>query len=464
MVFVSQIVATGQIRAHFVSPNDDSTYGADDGYLIVKIRSRALRYLACGRTPSPLEQRAITATPHACQHNLKLAIGCRHLSSRVFASKPFQFGLPRIRKPPTWRPEFVILATPPPGVFPLGNVFTHSATPLVFDCHLRPQVWGGRRLASFLRTSPPDDRAIGEAWVLSSHPLHVSQIVSGTSAGMRLTEFHERFSQELLGDASQKTGKFPWLVKFLDCHEMLSVQVHPSDELALRWSPGERGKTEAWVILGADRGASIYAGLKNGVTKSVLTKALDNGTVAECLHRIKPRPGDCIFLPAGTVHAVGGGVLMAEVQQSSDATFRLFDWNRLCADGQPRQLHRTEALDCIDWHRGPVRPQVPTRLRNLPAGVAAELLIDCPHFCMNRYRLDRNWQPNPTGELTAWIVLDGQIEISADIDSSIQTVSRGGAILIPAATTNYCLRPLGPATLLQVTTGSPASATARAAA
>ena len=309
-----------------------------------------------------------------------------------------------------------------------------------------------------------DDQPIGEAWVLSGHPLHVSQVLGGPSSGIKLTDLHEQFSQQSFGVEIPKPEKFPWLVKFLDCHDMLSVQVHPTDELAARWAPGENGKTEAWVILDADPGASVYAGLKRGVTRSVLTKALDNGTVAECLHRIEPRPGDCLFLPAGTVHAVGGGVLMAEVQQSSDATFRLFDWNRLCPDGRPRQLHRTEAMECIDWHQGPIRPQVPRRIQNLPAGISAELLIDCPDFRLSRFRIEREWHPRPTGELSAWIVLDGQVEISSESDPSIQIADRGSAILIPSEPHDHRLRPAGLTSLLHLTMGTPMSIFARRAA
>jgi len=338
---------------------------------------------------------------------------------------------------------------------------THVAAPLVFDCFLRPQVWGGRRLASFLNTSLPTDQPIGEAWVLSGHPLHVSQVSNGPASGVRLADLCEQYPRELMGDASSEFKDFPWLVKFLDCHDLLSVQVHPSDELALRWTRGERGKTEAWVVLDVEPGSAIFAGLKFGVTRSRLERALDDGTVTDCLHRHVPRPGDCFFLPAGTIHAVGGGVLMAEVQQTSDATFRLYDWNRPGPDGQPRKLHRTEALACIDWSRGPVRPQIPQPIYNLPTGASGELLIDCPQFRLSRYRLNHVWRPRPTGRLCVWIVLDGQVEVSTDANSPIQIVGRGGAVLIPSVVSSHRLRPLGSATLLHVTTGSPELAAVR---
>ena len=155
---------------------------------------------------------------------------------------------------------------------------------------------------------------------------------------------------------------------------------------------------------------------------------------------------------------------MAEVQQTSDATFRLFDWNRADSDGHPRPLHRTEALACIDWSRGPVQPQVPQSIPNLPDGVSAHLLVDCPHFRLSRFQVDRAWQPPASGGLSAWIVLDGQIEVSTDTDSSPQAIERGGAVLIPSTVPNYCLCPMGRAALLHVTMGTPAVGASRIAA
>ena len=138
----------------------------------------------------------------------------------------------------------------------------------------------------------------------------------------------------MLGKAAANYEVFPWLVKFLDARDWLSVQVHPDEEAVLRLWPGEGAKTEAWFVLAADPGSRIYAGLEPGTDKAGFRAALQAGTVAKCLHHFEPRPGDCVFLPAGTVHAVGGGVLMAEIQQTSDATFRLFDWHRRDAQGK----------------------------------------------------------------------------------------------------------------------------------
>jgi mannose-6-phosphate isomerase len=216
-------------------------------------------------------------------------------------------------------------------------------------------VWGGRRLATNLGKDLPDDQPYGESWELSDHPLHRSVVAQGPLAGTTLRQLMETRREELLGPGSSQST-FPILVKFLDCSDWLSVQVHPDEESVKKLWPGEGSKTEAWFVLHAEPGSRIYAGLNPGVGEREMRAALQAGTVAENLHSFEPKPGDCVFLPAGTVHAVGGGVLMAEVQQTSDATFRLFDWNRRDAQGNTRKLHIEEALASIHWDQGPVSP------------------------------------------------------------------------------------------------------------
>jgi mannose-6-phosphate isomerase len=257
-------------------------------------------------------------------------------------------------------------------------------------------VWGGRRLGEALGKQLPTDETYGESWEISDHPLHRSVVANGPLAGTTLRQLMDTRREELLGPGAKSTT-FPLLVKYLDCSDWLSVQVHPDDEAVQRLWPGEGSKTEAWFILDAAAGSRIYAGLKPGVGERELREALQTGTVAECLHDFEPKPGDCVFLPAGTVHAVGGGVLMAEVQQTSDATFRLFDWNRLDAQGKSRKLHIEEALASIHWDQGPVLPvHVPEfleslnpRLRNpgppgtAPASPKLLNLVECSFFEMS---------------------------------------------------------------------------------
>jgi mannose-6-phosphate isomerase len=245
-------------------------------------------------------------------------------------------------------------------------------------------VWGGRRLADTLGKSLPSHEQYGESWEISDHALHHSVVADGPLKGRSLRDLMMTERAALLGPrATQPT--FPLLVKFLDACDRLSVQVHPDDDKAVQLCPGEGGKTEAWFVLDAAPGSRIYAGLKPGVGERELHAALSAGTVGECLHQFEPQAGDCLFLPAGTVHAVGGGVLMAEVQQTSDATFRLFDWNRRDAQGKTRPLHIEQGLASIGWDYGPVNPvRVPWR----EASRHRQSLIRCPFFDLE-FVLDR---------------------------------------------------------------------------
>ena len=310
--------------------------------------------------------------------------------------------------------------------------------PLVFSPFFRPQVWGSRRLAE--RFGKPLPAGVyGESWELSDHPLHVSRVASGPLQGTTLNELWTNQRAEFAGNdaiwqrRSAPGGRFPLLIKFLDCHELLSVQVHPDDQLAKRWAPAEAGKTEAWVVLEAAPTARIYAGLRAGVTAADLERRLDQGTVAECLHEIVPQVGEVYFLPAGTVHALGGGLLVAEVQQNSDATFRLFDWNRPGLDGKPRALHREAALATIDWKRGPVAAALPQIIT--PAGwsgdnLHVEQLIDCEHFTLRRVRFAGQCTVPTGSQLSIWMILKGTATFAAA--QTTTPVAPGEILVVPA--------------------------------
>src|SRR5260370_10047817 len=223
----------------------------------------------------------------------------------------------------------------------------------------------------------------------------------------------EKRGEDLLGKDVVAYTSFPWLVKFLDARDWVSVQVHPDDVSVKRLWPGEGAKTEAWFVLDAEPGSRIYAGLLPGVDEQALRRALADGAIAECLHQFQPSAGDCLFLPAGTVHAVGGGVLMAELQQTSDATFRLFDWNRRDAQGKTRTLHVEEALACIDWERGPVEPIRTNPLAGAvvasgPRGPLHQKLVQCPFFHLEHVREAEPFACGGEACLQAWIVLDGK--------------------------------------------------------
>jgi mannose-6-phosphate isomerase len=295
-------------------------------------------------------------------------------------------------------------------------------------------VWGGRRLGDCLGKRLTTDAAYGESWEVSDHASHRSVVAAGPYAGRTLHELMEEKAPALIGPAAEPGDRFPWLVKFLDACDWLSVQVHPDDRSAKRLWPGEGGKTEAWFILAADPGSRIYAGLKQGVDEAALREACATGTVVDCLHQFAPRPGDCLFLPAGTVHAVGGGVLMAEVQQTSDATFRLFDWNRRDVHGRSRDLHLEQALACIDWRRGPVDP---VRASSYAEDEKAtkrnhrQPLVDCPYFSLEYIASSEPFSIGGSALLQAVIVLDGGGILTTPYGE--ERLARGDVWVLPAA-------------------------------
>jgi mannose-6-phosphate isomerase len=320
-----------------------------------------------------------------------------------------------------------------------------ASTPLMFTPYLRPQPWGDQRFARCLQRTLPTAGRFGESWELSAHALHDSCVADGPETGQTLSQLWREHRGHWWG--ADAPAAFPWLVKFLDCHEFLSVQVHPSDELARENSSGEGGKTEAWVVLDADPTARIYAGFKSGVTRGEVTERMAEGTLADCLHSFVPRPGDCVFIPAGTVHAVGGGVLMVEVQQSSDVTYRLFDWNRVGLDGRPRPLHHRESLSAIDWAVGPVQPVKPTPLIG-DDELVGESLVSCPYFDWKRYRLGETsatWLPKA---LSVFSLVEGEAILTGD--GFERRVCLGDTLLVPTSPFPQTWTPLAPTTLLRV--------------
>jgi len=311
--------------------------------------------------------------------------------------------------------------------------------PLVFEPYLRPQVWGGRRLETCLGKCLPAAGRFGESWEISAHRHHPSRVVEGPWKGHTLDSLWANQRAELCGDTRSPAEPFPLLLKFLDCDQLLSVQVHPDDATAARLLPGELGKTEAWVVLDVGPQGTVYAGLRPGTTAADLERHLDAGTVDQCLHAFRPQVGDCIFLAAGTVHAVGGGVLMAEIQQSSDATFRLFDWNRLGDDGQPRTLHRQQSFASINWSAGPVAPVTPAACSGLPPGVRGEKLVACPQFNLDRFVLGAAMDVPYGRRWSLWSVVSGQAVLAGPAWQ--RRFSTGQSVLIPATAEGLCWLP-----------------------
>jgi mannose-6-phosphate isomerase len=222
--------------------------------------------------------------------------------------------------------------------------------PLKFRPIYKQRIWGGQKLRSacggFGKNLPPGEK-IGESWELSDLPQDKSVITNGQLAGLTISDAIRKFPEEITGDANFKLP-FPLLIKFIDAEDILSIQVHPDEQTCRKMAKGEP-KTECWVVLSAAPGAFIYKGLKSGVTKKQFTAAIESGKVEELLQKVPVEVGQCHYLPAGTAHALGPGLIIAEIQTPSDTTYRVFDFNRLDDKGKPRPLHIKEALESIHF-------------------------------------------------------------------------------------------------------------------
>lgn len=220
---------------------------------------------------------------------------------------------------------------------------------LTFAPIYQTRVWGGRRLETLLGRHLPDEQPYGESWELVDRPGEQSVVSSGSFVGSTLHDLWTRHRSQVFGAcyADHPAERFPLLIKVLDCADDLSIQVHPPAALAA--GLGGEPKTEMWYVTHADKGARLYAGLKQGVTRADFEQALAAGTVADCVHAVTPVEGDSMFVPSGRLHALGKGLLIYEIQQNSDTTYRVFDWNRVGLDGRPRELHVAQSMQCIDF-------------------------------------------------------------------------------------------------------------------
>jgi mannose-6-phosphate isomerase len=287
-----------------------------------------------------------------------------------------------------------------------------------------------------------------ESWEIADHRDDVSRVAEGRLKGITLRDLLRRQGVAVLGPGVGARDQFPLLVKFLDANQVLSVQVHPDDERGRRLA-NDNGKTEAWVILHAEPGSLIYAGLRPGVTRDALAEAMQTGAVEPLLHRFAPRPGDCIHIPAGTVHAIGAGIVLAEIQQMSDATFRVYDWGRVGADGKPRPLHPAEALESTDFAAGPVDP-VACRPEPI-AGGTHERLVRCPYFALDRLRLDGGAAVavGSPDRFTILIGLGGAAMVRHGPDAT--PLGYGQTLLLPAALGACTVEPQGAGEALVLT-------------
>ena len=311
--------------------------------------------------------------------------------------------------------------------------------PLKFEPLLKRARWGGRRLHSLLQKPIGPETDYAESWEICDLGIDQTVVADGPWRGASLGSIVKSQSVNLFG-LGRCENQFPLLIKFLDAQKRLSVQVHPNDELAAKYRPGARGKTEAWIILAAEPGSCVFAGLLPHIDQRELRRAISEGTVESCLHRLPVAAGDCVFIPAGTVHAIGEGIVLAEVQQSSNITFRLFDWNELGANGKPRELHIEESLAAIDFSNGPADRQNPILQKSSTGDV--ELLVDCPYFRINRRKFGQPGELGRLGRFRVIIALEGETACIASGEEIC--LKRGETALIPASADALRLVPHGP--------------------
>jgi mannose-6-phosphate isomerase len=257
--------------------------------------------------------------------------------------------------------------------------------PLTFKPMFKERVWGGRSLESLFGKALPPGRPIGESWEIADRPGEVSVIANGPLAGQDLRWLAAEHGAELFGPAGAPAGRFPLLIKILDAREKLSLQVHPPAEAAARL--GGEPKTELWYIVHAEPGAELFVGLKRGMTREAFEARLRAGTVAECFHRVRVSAGDAMFLPSGRVHAIGAGLVLFEIQQNSDTTYRVFDWNRVGLDGQPRALHAAESLASINF--ADYEPRLNQSKFSRNPSIKLRFISDDPLFRVDGYQVKR---------------------------------------------------------------------------
>lgn len=316
--------------------------------------------------------------------------------------------------------------------------------PLLFQSSYKEKVWGGRKLEELDRSLPPA-QPIGETWDV----VDGLDVVNGPMAGWSLEDMIDGLRHNLVGDRVYERygSEFPLLVKIIDANDVLSIQVHPDDAAACRRGE-DRGKTECWHVLHADPGSELIHGFDREITESELRAALRDNSVSELFHRMIVSPGDTVFVPARTVHAIGRGLLLYELQQRSDTTFRLHDWGRLGLDGKPRDLHVTEALDVVDYSVWPTHFQQPVPV---PMEDGRSYLVACRHFVLERWDVSSRMQWETDGEtfnlLTA---VDGPIRIQYGFDGDEEvTLRRGQTTLIPADMGLFVLSAQGTAHVLR---------------
>ena len=321
-----------------------------------------------------------------------------------------------------------------------------SLYPLRFAPIYQYRPWGGRRLAKLLSTPLPGDDPVGEAWLLSDRDDSASVVADGPLEGKTVGQLLQQFPEQMLGKLAGHCSRFPLLLKFLDVSKTLSVQVHPSDDYPELIPAGDTGKTEAWVVLEAGREGRIFAGLKPGTSEAILRRDVAHGTVVERLNSFRPKPGDGVLIPAGSVHSLCD-VVVFEVQQNSDVTFRLFDWNHSDPrTGRPRPLQVEQAMTCIDFARGVIEALIPRVEQVTP--VLRENVIQCDKFGVTRISGEKSFVVGAAQMPRVLVCLAGRGEL--EHAGARYAFGKGDLLLLPAVLGSCPFHPRGFVSLLEV--------------
>jgi len=316
-----------------------------------------------------------------------------------------------------------------------------SLYPLQFEPILKERIWGGTKLKSELH-KPITSDITGESWELSAVDGDVSIVANGVLKGQPLTNLIASHPDELLGRAVHKRfGKqFPLLFKYLDAREDLSIQVHPNDALA-KERHNSFGKTEMWYVMQADENARIIVGFEKDSDKEAYLKSIADKTVLDLLHKVKAKKGDVFFLETGTVHAIGAGLVIAEIQQTSDITYRIYDFDRKDANGNTRELHVDLALDAINFNATDTQKTYDRKVNQ------SNVMVDCPYFTTLLIPLDGSKKVQKNGDsFTVYMCTEGSFKIT--IEGVTYTYSKGDTVLVPAAIADFELH--GNATILEI--------------
>ncbi len=302
--------------------------------------------------------------------------------------------------------------------------------PIKFNPLLKSTIWGGDKIIPFKKLDSKQEN-VGESWEISGVPDNETIVSDGPFKGRKLNDMVATLKDKLVGAANYKRfgDEFPLLIKFIDARQDLSIQVHPTDEIAKKQGK-ERGKTEMWYIMNSDEGAKLFSGLKTQITPEQYKEMVENDTICDALAQYTVKEGDCFFLPAGRIHAIGTGCFLAEIQQTSDVTYRIYDYGRKDKDGNCRQLHTREAAECINYNI-----EKNYRTEYLPKKNEGVNLVNCPYFNTAVYDLDEPMTLDYS-ELDSFVILigmkgEGRI---TDNEGNETSLKAGETILIPATT------------------------------